>query len=1023
MSVGPRAASQLPEPGWPERTHMATTPGNRIQLTVPARLVGAQPGAAAAFASVPILAWFILGTSGVLDLSVFAAWVATGVSALAATLAFAAAAHSAGRARPAWYTIAAAAALLGLGTSVAAFAPEGLNFSRTSNFAVLAGLLLATAGTTLLAQPAGECPGVRVLTGAAATALGITALLWEPALSRITTPPGGGAFDLFLTEALVASSLAIVFTVFLTLQDRAERSAETLLIFLSLGIGTIAAAGVAVIPAHSGDGPLHGPPIFPLFLAAGLSLVGLAAARHLDGSRDYTLNRDHRRPTSLVRQAVPIGAAMAALGLGALHPAAFGHGFLPVLLLGAVTLALAHEAMVLFDQMQLNNLLRSSEAALQRRHTLVVDSSPDLISVLDLDGLFEYANHAHAWLLGHDPKSLVGTPILQIVDRRDAPAMLAFVTQARSNALSKGPTMMRFKSVDGRSRPFEAAAHALRDASGKPGSVVIVSRDVAERRAAERRWRSSEARKGALFASAPDAILSVDLDGSVSECNPAAEELFDLDDVDLAALTFDDVMSSFGDEEGAPFENLSGKLTWGRESVHSVECTGRRSGGSEFPAEVSVSRVEGVGSEGFIVFVRDISERMRVETQLRDSQKLEAIGRLAGGVAHDFNNLLTVIHGYAEFAKAETPASGQLNDDVDEIIKASDRARDLTRQLLAFARRQVVEPRNVDPNELVAGMQKMLGRLVSEDITIRTDLDPDLYPTHIDPGQFEQVLVNLVVNASDAMPRGGTVSIMTENIEATEAATLAPQLPEADYVVISVADTGSGMSPETQAQIFEPFFSTKGPAAGVGLGLATCYGIAKQSGGEITVESEPGRGSVFRVWLCRAVEPAGEAVPEVPRELQGGYETILFVEDERGIRTLTERYLRSLGYRVIVAEDGAEALSLLQTTHEPIHLLISDVVMPKMSGLDLADRILARSPATHILFISGYPRDVLAERGVMPREVSLLPKPFTFESLALRVREALDPARPQTVDGEPGEEIVDPVARELDRRMRGRHTA
>lgn len=1001
---------------------MASATTNRVQVTIPANLLRALPATIALLLAAPTFVWLMLGTSGLLSPNSFTTWLVMATALIAAGAAIAAARHSSRRARLAWHSLAAAAGLWGIGNATAAYAPFDPAADRAASVIFLAGYGAALAGTVLLAQPAGTRPGLRILTGALATTLSIAALLWNPILAQVINSANLEAVDRHILEAAIVANFGLIFVIFLALQDRAARSAEALLVMLSVGLGLIAAGGLATAQANSGGSSLLPVPLFQLGLVGGLALISLAAARHLDGSASYELNGDERRHTSLVGQSIPLASAIAALGVAALHPASLAQGMLPVLLFGGITVAFAHEVAVLYDQMQLNNLLRSSEAALQRRHTLIVDSSPDLIAVVDLEGHFEYANPAHAWLLGHEPASVVGTPILRVVDRRDAAAMLAVLTRAQGDVDATNTATVRFKGIDGRSRPFEAAAHSLLDAAGKPKSVVIVSRDVADRRAAERRLRSSEARKGALFSSAPDAILSVDADGMVTESNPAAAELFEMESGELSGLHFDQILSSFGDDSKSPFQNLAGNVTWGRGSVHGIACTGQGVDGQEFPAELSVSRVEGVGSEGFIVFVRDISERVRVETQLRDSQKLEAIGRLAGGVAHDFNNLLTVIHGYAEFAKSEAPDTSQLGEDVEEILKASDRARDLTRQLLAFARRQVVEPHVVSANELVGGMEKLLARLVNEDVTIQTKLEAEAGSIHIDPGQFEQVLVNLVVNSRDALPRGGTVTIMTENVEAEEAARLAPNLPPADYVVISVADTGVGMSEETIAQIFEPFFSTKGPGAGVGLGLATCYGIAKQNGGEITVESELGRGTVFRLWLARAAEPADTVAREVPREVQGGYETILFVEDERGVRTLTERYLRSLGYKVIVAGDGAEALGLLQTTHEPIHLLISDVVMPKMNGLDLADRVLARSPATHILFISGYPRDVLAERGVLPREVSLLAKPFTFEALALRIREALDRTRPQGPEQE-GSEITDPVAQEVDRRLRARYSA
>jgi PAS domain S-box-containing protein len=553
---------------------------------------------------------------------------------------------------------------------------------------------------------------------------------------------------------------------------------------------------------------------------------------------------------------------------------------------------------------------------------------------------------------------------------------------------------------------------------------VIISRDITEKEQAGRRLRRSEARKGALLSSAPDAILSLDDDGIVTEANPAAEALFECSAEALIGSYFDRIISSFDTETSlAPYMALQERLIWGRGVALAIPCTGVRATGESFPAELSVSEVQGSGQDGFVIFVRDVSERARVEAHLRESQKLEAIGRLAGGVAHDFNNLLTVIQGYAEFAASASEPEGQLRDDLNEILRASGRARDLTRQLLAFARRQVTEPRVVSPNELVGGMEKMLARLVSEDVQIQSDLEGESWSVYIDPGQFEQVIVNLVVNARDAMPNGGRVTISTENLGAEHAALLPSGLAAGNYVVVSVADTGSGIPKETLAHVFEPFFTTKGPDKGVGLGLATCYGIAKQASGEITVESEPGQGTVFRLWLPQATALSSVTSRPVEAKTAGGTETILLVEDERAVRSMTERFLRSLGYTVVVASDGAHAIRLLQTTHDPIHLLISDVVMPRMNGLELAERVVARSPATNVLFVSGYPSDVLAQRGFLDREISLLAKPFTFDALARRIREALTgetnglPADAEEPDAD------GPLARALERRLRDRYSA
>jgi two-component system cell cycle sensor histidine kinase/response regulator CckA len=394
--------------------------------------------------------------------------------------------------------------------------------------------------------------------------------------------------------------------------------------------------------------------------------------------------------------------------------------------------------------------------------------------------------------------------------------------------------------------------------------------------------------------------------------------------------------------------------------------------------------------EGAVVMHINVSDHKRLEQQFTQAQKMEAVGRLAGGVAHDFNNLLTVINGYSEMVRDRLPPGDPARELVAEIARAGERAAGLTRQLLAFSRQQLVVPQVLDLNALVADTEKMLRRLIGEDVELAVDLEPDLGHVEADPGQIEQVLMNLAVNARDAMPQGGRLTIQTRNIR-IDAAESRPGGRPGPYVLLAVSDTGCGMSEGTQARLFEPFFTTKGPGRGTGLGLATVYGIVQQSGGHIDVESARGQGTTFRIYLPRveALAPTRKSHQGV-RLRPGGRETVLLVEDEAAVRALVRVVLREGGYTVLEARHGVEALRLAEQHTGPIHLLLSDVVMPELGGRELADRLAALRPGLKILYLSGYTDDAVLRHGVQEAEAALLQKPFTPDALALKVREVLD---------------------------------
>ena len=392
---------------------------------------------------------------------------------------------------------------------------------------------------------------------------------------------------------------------------------------------------------------------------------------------------------------------------------------------------------------------------------------------------------------------------------------------------------------------------------------------------------------------------------------------------------------------------------------------------------------------GFITLAADITERRQLEAQLRQSQKMEAVGRLAGGVAHDFNNLLTVITGYAYMLVQDVGETEPLRANAEEILRAVDRASALTSQLLAFSRRQVAKPRPLDLTALVANMDRMLRRVIGEDIDLAAELAPGLPKVKADPGHIEQVIMNLVVNSRDAMPDGGRITIRTAAVQLdADFARYHPGARPGPYVALAVADTGHGMSDEIKAHLFEPFFTTKEQGKGTGLGLSMVYGIVRQCGGEITVASQPGHGTTLTIYLPQ-IEASGDeaAAAPAPAVLERGWETILLVEDEDEVRRLVRGVLMQQGYTVLEAADPDDALRLAADFAQPIDLLLTDVVMPHMSGVELARRMAVARPGMRVLFMSGYTEDpALQDGGVTP----FIRKPFTPRDLAGRLRHALD---------------------------------
>jgi len=512
--------------------------------------------------------------------------------------------------------------------------------------------------------------------------------------------------------------------------------------------------------------------------------------------------------------------------------------------------------------------------------------------------------------------------------------------------------------------------------------------------------RDSEDRFRAMFESAAIGTGVLDLQGRIVTSNRALEEMLGFTKHELERRTA--VELTHPEDRSRELELFSA-LAEGKREEYRLEKRCLAKGGDVVWGHHTVSLVrDGFSRPKFaIAMLEDITPRkqaeeagLRLENQLRQAQKMEAVGQLAGGVAHDFNNLLTAIRGYSEFALNRLgEGHAGVRKDIEEIAKSADRASSLTRQLLAFSRKQLLQPRILELNDVVGDVDKMLRRLIGEDIEVVTVLGDALGRVKADPGQIEQVLVNLVVNARDAMPDGGQLTIETTNVDVDEEYAAAHDgLYAGNYVMLGVYDTGHGIDAQTKSRLFEPFFTTKEPGKGTGLGLATVYGIVKQSEGYVLVESEPGTGAAFKVFLRRLEAGADEIehVLHIVEERPRGSETVLLVEDEEVVRNLVREILEGNGYTVIEARNGAEALELGARFKGPIHLLVTDVVMPKMSGRELAERLVTIHRETRILYMSGYTDGAIGHHGVLDPDTELLQKPFSFDELAQKVRKVID---------------------------------
>ena len=620
----------------------------------------------------------------------------------------------------------------------------------------------------------------------------------------------------------------------------------------------------------------------------------------------------------------------------------------------------------------------------QRLLWSVIEASPTGMLLVNAAGRIVMANPQIATIVGYTRAELIDRPLDDLLPPRlrtshqDHFAKFHSAPHARHMGMGRH-LVARHKA--GHDIPVEIGLAPLRydNADYVLASVI----DITQRTDAERALRESEAYHRTILENIADGVFIANRDGRYLDVNPRACELTGYSRKELLQLS---VADSYVEDERTLARDRVAEVGQGKPGVYERRL--RRRDGALLTVEAHARMLP---DGRLLATIRDVTERRQLEMQLRQAQKMEAIGRLAGGVAHDFNNVLTAVFGYVDLLREDLPPESDAQKDLVEVRKAAERAASLTRQLLAFSRQQVLEPVVLELNELVAEFEKMLRRVIGEDVELRLALGADVGNVRADAGQLHQVIMNLVVNARDAMPTGGKLTLETANAELTAAyAELHKPVVPGPYVMLAVNDTGTGMTPEVQARIFEPFFTTKEKGKGTGLGLSTVYGIVKQSGGYVWVYSEPGKGTTFKVYLPRVDAPAERRATPPPAPSLTGTETILLTEDDTILRPLAKALLEKLGYTVLEAGDTDEALAAAKKHAGPIHLLIADVVLPGPSGRELARRLAASRPDTRVLYVSGYTDDAIVHHGMLEPGLNFLQKPFTPAVLARKVRAVLD---------------------------------
>ncbi|AKJ63805.1 Multi-sensor hybrid histidine kinase [Kiritimatiella glycovorans] len=642
-----------------------------------------------------------------------------------------------------------------------------------------------------------------------------------------------------------------------------------------------------------------------------------------------------------------------------------------------------------FDQDELAARLQVGQRIIEQQSLLssLIDSIPDLIYFSDGSGRCLGCNRAFARYVGRNRTEIVGSRPPDFFDRARAEEYRELRERIeRDEAPSRYSKWVTYP--DGESRLMDCVTTPFHGPHEEMIGWIEVSRDITERHRIDREHR----RLAAVVEQAAEAIMITDLDGNIQYVNPAFQQLTGYATEDAVGCT-PNILKS-GTHEDAYYRKIWTALEKGE--IWNGRFTNRGKNGHFFEAESVIFPIRNREGEitNYASIMKDVTQELHLEAQLRQAQKMNAVGQLAGGVAHDFNNLLMVIRNSAQFALEGKESPEEVEEDLTAVIDAAKQAATLTRQLLAFSRKQVLSPRQLDLNEVVLGLENMLQRVIPENIRIRYNVAEDPCLCRVDHGQIEQVIVNMAVNARDAMPGGGTLIIETRHAQLSrqDAEEFIEWEEECTgrYVLLMISDSGVGMDRDTMHHIFEPFFTTKGVGKGTGLGLSTAYGIIKQHGGHISVYSEPGSGTTFKVYLPEVrekTETAGRQ--EQSGDLPGGGETILIAEDEPAVLHLATRMLRLLGYEVLEARSGEEALEVLDRYKGHVDLLFADVVMPGMDGTELAGKVSERYPDIRVLFASGYSEFHVKDQGMIHDENDLIQKPFVLADLAHKIRKVL----------------------------------